>query len=205
MKKGLITMIMTIVSTVGVSSCTREKAPKEPASTQGKVLVAFFSRADENYGVGKITKGNTHIVAEMIAAKTGGELFHIETEVPYPAGYNDCVEVAKRELQNDERPKLKAERSIDDFDVVFVGFPNWWGDMPMAVYTWIEKQEWAGKTVIPFCTHEGSGMGGMDEKLGDACKGASMKDGFAITGTMAQKSQGETKKKVNEWLGKLGF
>lgn len=198
-------MIMTIASTAGVCSCNQSKAEKTAQPSQGKVLVAFFSRADENYGVGRITKGNTQKVAELIAAKTDGELFHIETATPYPVGYDDCVEQAKREQQDNARPQLKAEKSIDGFDVVFVGFPNWWGDMPMAVYTWIEKQDWEGKTVIPFCTHEGSGMGGMDKKLADACKGASMKDGFAITGTMAQKSQKETEKRVDGWLGGLGY
>lgn len=198
-------MIMAIASTVGVSSCSKDKMPNTTQVAQGKVLVAFFSRADENYGVGKIAKGNTQIVAEMIASKTGGKLFHIETATPYPADYNDCIDVAKREQQNKERPALKAEQSAADFDVVFVGFPNWWGDMPMAVYTWIEKQQWQGKTIIPFCTHEGSGMGGMDKHLAKACKGASMKEGFAVTGTMAQTSQKETQKRVDEWLSRLGY
>lgn len=205
MKKGLITMVMAMSSAAGAGSCARGNAAGTAPSAQGKTLVAFFSRADENYGVGRISKGNTHIVADMIAARTGGKLFHIETETPYPEGYDDCTAVAKREKQGNEHPKLKAEQSADGFDVVFIGFPNWWGDMPMAVYTWIEQQQWEGKTVIPFCTHEGSGMGGMDKKLAKACKGASMKEGFAVTGTMAQRSQKETKARADKWLGRLGY
>lgn len=102
-----------------------------------KILVAFFSRAGENYNVGYIKKGNTQIIAEMIAAETGGTLFHIEPVTPYPAGYDECIEVAKKELNANARPEIKGDVSVEDYDVVFLGYPNWWGDVPMAVYTFI--------------------------------------------------------------------
>lgn len=168
-----------------------------------KVLVVFFSRTGENYAVGNIEKGNTHIIAEMIAKETGGKLFRIETVKPYPDEYKACVEVAKAEKENNARPEIKGDVKVEDYDVVFLGYPNWWGDMPMAVYTFIEKHTWQGKTVIPFCTHEGSGLSGTERKLKDACKGATVSEGLAIKGTTAQNSQPQALKTVQTWLQKV--
>ena len=170
-----------------------------------KVLVAYFSRADENYNVGNITKGNTEIIAEMIAEQTGGELFHIERTTPYPKAYNPCIEEAQQELRSKARPAIKGDVQVEDFDVIFLGYPNWWGDVPMAVYTFIEKHSWQGKTVIPFCTHEGSGLGMTVRKLKGACEGATFADGLAIQGAKAQNSRAAAKKSVEGWLGNLGF
>lgn len=165
-----------------------------------KMLVVFFSRTGENYAVGNIEKGNTHIIAEMIAKETGGKLFRIETVKPYPYEYKACVEVAKTEKESNARPEIKGDIKVEDYDVVFLGYPNWWGDMPMAVYTFIEKHTWQGKTVIPFCTHEGSGLSGTERKLKDACKGATVGEGLAIKGTTAQNSQPQALKTVQTWL-----
>ncbi len=166
-----------------------------------KVLVAFFSRADENYNVGHIEKGNTHIVAEMIAQKTHGELFHIVTVKPYPAEYTPCVKQAKQEKESGARPEIKGDVKVEEYDVVYLGYPNWWGDMPMAVYTFIEKHNWKGKTVIPFCTHEGSGLSGTEEKIRQACKGATVEKGLAIKGSVAQNSRDKAEQSVDIWLG----
>lgn len=165
-----------------------------------KVLVVFFSRTGENYAVGNIEKGNTRIIAEMIAKETGGKLFRIETVKPYPDEYKACVEVAKTENESNVRPEIKGDVKVEDYDVIFLGYPNWWGDMPMAVYTFIEKHTWQGKTVIPFCTHEGSGLSGTERKLKDACKGATVSEGLAIKGTTAQNSQPQALKTVQTWL-----
>ena len=165
-----------------------------------KVLVVFFSRTGENYAVGNIEKGNTHIIAEMIAKETGGKLFRIETVKPYPDEYKACVEVAKAEKENNARPEVKGDVKVEDYDIIFLGYPNWWGDMPMAVYTFIEKHNWNGKTVVPFCTHEGSGLSDTERKLKDACKGATVSAGLAIKGTTAQNSQPQTLKTVQTWL-----
>lgn len=129
------------------------------------MLVVFFSRTGENYAVGNIEKGNTHIVAEIIAKEIGGKLFRIETVKPYPDEYKACVEVAKAEKENNTRPEVKGDVKVENYDIIFLGYPNWWGDMPMAVYTFIEKHNWNGKTVVPFCTHEGSGLSGTERKL----------------------------------------
>lgn len=165
-----------------------------------KVLVVFFSRTGENYAVGNIEKGNTHIIAEMIAKETGGKLFRIETVKPYPDEYKACVEVAKAEKESNARPEIKGDVKVEDYDIIFLGYPNWWGDMPMAVYTFIEKHNWNGKTVVPFCTHEGSGLSDTERKLKDVCKGATVSAGLAIKGTTAQNSQPQTLKTVQTWL-----
>lgn len=168
-----------------------------------KVLVVFFSRTGENYAVGNIEKGNTHIIAEMIAKESGGKLFRIETVKPYPDEYKACVEVTKAEKESNARPEVKGDVKAEDYDVIFLGYPNWWGDMPMAIYTFIEKHNWNGKTVVPFCTHEGSGLSSTERKLKDACKGATVSEGLAIKGTTAQNSQPQALKTVQTWLKKV--
>lgn len=170
-----------------------------------KVLVAYFSRTGENYSVGNITKGNTHIIAEMIANRTGGDLFEITPSVSYPTDYERCTEVAKEEKEAQARPAIVADKDIDAYDVIFIGYPNWWSDMPMPVYTWIEKHQWAGKTVIPFCTHEGSGLGSTPRKLAAACKGATLLSGFECYGHVAQKQQRQAHEAVDKWLDGLDY
>ncbi|MDY3069926.1 MAG: flavodoxin [Parabacteroides sp.] len=173
--------------------------------TKQKTLVAFFSRADENYAVGYIKKGNTHIVAEMIAAETEADMFHIETVNPYPANYNECIEVAKREKQSKAHPEIKGDVRVEDYDVIFLGYPNWWGEMPMAVYTFIEKHNWQNKIVIPFCTHEGSGLSSTERRIQSACEGATVMKGIAIRGYTAQNEQETTRKTVQIWIKGLKF
>lgn len=90
--------------------------------------------------------------------------------------------------------------AVEDYDVIFIGYPNWWGDAPMPVYTFIEKHNWQGKTVIPFCTHEGSGLGDTESKLGKACEGATFCKGLAVRGATAQRSKDQARKAVTGWL-----
>lgn len=168
-----------------------------------KVLVAFFSHTGENYAVGNITKGNTHIVAEMIAEATGGKLFEISPVKEYPKAYDACVDVSKKEKYGNGRPAMKEDIAVEDYDVVFIGYPNWCGDMPMIVYTFIEKHNWQGKTVIPFCTHEGSGLSSTEKYVAGACKGAAVEKGLAVYGTTAQNNREQAKKAVVQWLERL--
>ena len=170
-----------------------------------KVLIAYFSRADENYNVGYIKKGNTAIIAEMIAKETKGTMFHIETEAPYPANYMECIDLAKKEMNTHARPAIQGDVNVEDYDVIFLGYPNWWGEVPMAIYTFIEKHQWQDKTVIPFCTHEGSGLGSTEGKLKKACQGATFLPGLAVQGTIAQKSQKTAEQSVKTWLEKLEY
>ena len=172
-----------------------------------KKLVVFFSHTGENYNVGYIEKGNTHIIADMIADATGAALFEIVPEKDYPDNYNECIEIAKQELHQNKRPAIKGDVKIEDYDVVFIGYPNWWGNPPMCVYTFIEKHDWNGKTVIPFITHEGSGMGGTDRKIAAACQGANTLTGkgLAVQGKEAQENQEIAKKNVERWLTGLNM
>lgn len=165
-----------------------------------KTLVVFFSRTGENYAVDNIQKGNTHIVAEMIAAETGGTLFQIEPQKAYPEDYKTCTEVAKQEVESKARPAIKGDIAVEDYEVIYIGYPNWWADMPMPVYTFIEQHNWQGKTVIPFCTHEGSGLSDTENKLKKACEGATVLKGLAVRGATAQKSPDQARKAVKEWI-----
>ncbi|MGN0221451.1 MAG: flavodoxin [Prevotella sp.] len=206
----LSTIIALLLSLCCTMSCAKAKsgeANKENNNmeTGKKVLVTYFSRTGENYGVGTITKGNTHIVAEMIAKATGGKLFEIAPEKEYPTDYNTCVEQAKQEKEKGARPAIKRDIAVEDYDIIFIGYPNWWSDMPMAVYTFIEKHQWKGKTVIPFCTHEGSGLSDTESYIANACKGATVKSGIAIKGSTAQNKQEQARKSVARWLERLGL
>ncbi len=183
---------------------TASSDTSETGSSDGtKVLVAYFSRTGENYGVGMIEKGNTEIIAEMIALKTGGDLFRIEPVNAYPAGYDECTKVAREEKDSNARPKLAAEvENINDYDVVYIGYPIWWSDMPMPVYTFLESYDLSGKTIVPFCTHAGSGLSGTVKSIRTVCPGATVKDGLAISGTVAQNDRANAEKQVAAWLGK---
>jgi flavodoxin len=133
----------------------RLKHPLHPPATrlQEKAIFLwhFFSQAGEQYGVGVVEKGNTQIVAEMIANETDADLFHIERKEAYPTTYNDLLSEAQDELKNSVRPELSATvDKWDDYDVVFIGYPIWWGDMPMPVYTFLESFDWTGKNSHSF-------------------------------------------------------
>ena len=166
------------------------------------ILVAYFSRAGENYNVGVVEKGNTEIVAEMIAQETGSDLFKIQTIEGYPESYEECTDVAKEEKEENARPELSnAIDDISEYDVIYLGYPIWLGDMPMAVYTFLESYDFSGKTIIPFCTHAGSGLAGTVESIKGICAGASVSDGLAITGETAQNDSEAARDAVREFLG----
>ena len=205
MRYCLLTVCAMLAALFPAASCTQTHSNHKTTMKTEKVLVAFFSRAGENYAVGNVEKGNTHIVAEMIAEATGGTLFHIEPVTPYPEDYTACTEVAKREMNANARPAIKGDADVEDYDVIFIGYPNWWGDMPMAVYTFIEKHDWAGKTVVPFCTHEGSGLSGTESRLKRACAGATVLKGLAVRGATAQNAREQARKSVTAWLENLNY
>ncbi|MDE5855544.1 MAG: NAD(P)H-dependent oxidoreductase [Anaeroplasmataceae bacterium] len=167
-----------------------------------KNLIVYYSRKGENYWNGTIknlAKGNTEIVAEIIAKHTGGDLFEIETVKDYSLDYHKCIDEARKELHANERPELKSFiESIEEFDTIFVGYPNWWGTMPMAVFTFLEHYDFTEKTILPFCTNEGSGMGSSELDLNRLCKGATVKSGLSIHGAEAKDSEA----KVVAWLNK---
>ena len=174
-------------------------------AADAKILIAVFSRADENYGVGYIKVGNTMKLAQVIQQKTGAELFEVAPAEKYPADYDTCIDVAKKELNRKARPAIAQDKDISEYDVIFLGYPVWWGDIPMCMYTFIEAHDWAGKTVIPFCTSEGSGAGSTDRTLKSALKGAEVKRVMSMRGTTAQNNPSETEKTVDRWLKTLGL
>ncbi|MBR1422652.1 MAG: NAD(P)H-dependent oxidoreductase [Ruminococcus sp.] len=182
-----------------------EAAQPESAGSGSNILVAYFSRADENYNVGTIDKGNTQVIAEYIADEVGADSFHIETVTPYPTGYDECCDVAKEEQENGARPEIKGSvGNMEQYDIVFLGYPVWWGDLPMAVYTFIESYDWSDKVVIPFCTHEGSGLSGTDSSISSAT-GAQVLTAINMRGSTAQEFNDDTKQTVRTWLDDLGF
>ena len=191
-----------------VSDAVTDAAPSEnePVSDGNHILVAYFSRADENYNVGTIDVGNTQIIAEFIADEVGADSFHIETVTPYPADYDDCCDVAKQELVDKARPEIQGGvENMEQYDIVFLGYPIWWGDMPMAVYTFMDSYDFSDKVVIPFNTHEGSGESGTYSAIGSYLPNAQVLDGMAIQGKTAQEFNSDTQQSVRDWLDGLGF
>ena len=145
------------------------------------------------------------ILAEFIANKTGSELFEVKPAKPYPAVYDECTDLAKKEQNQKARPEILADKDISDYDTIFVGYPVWWGDIPMCLYTFIEAHDWNGKKVIPFCTHEGSGAGRTESTLKKIMKGADVLKPFTMRGTTAQNSRDAAEKEISGWLNGLGF
>lgn len=168
-----------------------------------KPLIAYFSRKGNNYAGGRIVNlpiGNTEIIAEIIKELTGGELFHIEAVKAYPEDYTETTEVAKKELRDNARPDLTGHLdNLDSYDVVFLGYPNWWGTMPMPVFTFLDEYDFTGKTIIPFCTHEGSGLGKSEKDIARLCPQAKVLKGLAVHGTHVK----EAKEEVVNWLEQI--
>ena len=154
-----------------------------------KTLIAFFSRADENYFGGAmryVKVGNTEIVVDLMKDLIDADTFKIEMKNPYSPVYMTCIEEAKADLRARARPELtNYPDSIDEYDNVILAYPNYWGTMPMAVYTFLEKYDFTGKTILPLCTNEGSGMGGSEREIRKCAPGANVKRGLPITGSEA--------------------
>lgn len=168
-----------------------------------KCLIAYFSRKGNNYVSGKIEDlpiGNTEVVAKMIQEMTGSDMFHIEADKPYPKDYTETTKVAKDELRANARPELRNHTDNKDFyDVIFLGYPNWCGTMPMPVFTFLEEYDFFGKTIIPFCTHEGSGLGHSEKDIAKLCPKATVLNGLAIHGSRVNTAE----KDVTHWLNKI--
>ena len=158
-----------------------------------KSLIAYFSRAGNNYVNGQIVNlpvGNTEFVAKMIHEMTGGDLFHIEPVKEYPEDYTETTEVARQELRTKARPKLTGHvDTMASFEVIFLGYPNWWGTMPMPVCSFLEDYDFSGKTIAPFCTHEGSGLGQSVADIRKMCPQSTVPDGLAIHGGDVKNAQ----------------
>ena len=167
-----------------------------------KSIVIYFSHTGENFSVGNVMVGNTAQVAACIAAATGSETWEIREAEPYPTAYDDCIARAKKELEANERPAFVGTApDLTDVETIYLGYPNWWGDAPMIVYSFLDSVNLAGKTILPFCTHEGSGLGTTARKLAKAYPQASVGlNGLAVYGHVAQNNDRATSDAVNKWL-----
>lgn len=162
------------------------------------ILIAFYSRAGQNYFDGAIREtpvGNTEKAAKIIQDLTNGDLFKIEQKVPYSENYSTCTRQAKADLQNNARPELVSlPENLNDYDEIYLGYPNYWGTMPMAVYTFLEALDWKGKTIHPFCTNEGSGLSSTVKEIRNATKGAIVTEGLSLYGSEVDNSKASIKK-----------
>ena len=170
-----------------------------------KALIAYFSHTGENYfggSIKKISKGNTAVVAEFAQKATGGDLFEIKTVKPYPENYKECCDAAQAEGKEGERPELAAPLpSIADYDTIVLGYPCWWGTMPQAIFTFLESADFSGKKILPFCTHEGSGMGRSERDIKTLCPASTVASGLAINGSSCSRAEESVKK----WLSANGL
>ena len=167
-----------------------------------KSLIAFFSRKGFNYANGGIINlpvGNTEIVAHKIQLLTGGgnDMFHIEPQTAYPIYYTETTEIAQKEMRENSRPAIRGEiEDINRYENIFLGYPNWWGTMPMCVCTFLESYDFSGKTILPFCTHEGSGLGHSEKDIVKFCPDSDVKKGLAIRGSRVATADNE----IAAWL-----
>lgn len=164
-------------------------------------IIIYFSRKDENYVNGMIknlTIGNTEIVAGMIQKLTGADIFKVEPIQPYSKNYNECIAQAQADQNRNARPELKNyPESLEQYDTIYLGYPNYWGTMPMVLFTFLERFDFNGKTIKPFCTHEGSGMGHSVEDIKKLCPTSIVEKGLALHGGSVEKSEKELDKWIN--------
>jgi len=206
--KKILTLTLILIMCLSIASCGRTtnntvgsdnnsniqgQQSSATGKKENKILVAYFSRT-----------GNTEVIANLIHESVGGDIFKIVTVDPYPTDYNACVEQARKELESNYRPKLATRvENMESYDVIFLGYPNWCGTMPMAVFTFLEEYNFSGKTIIPFCTHEGSGLGNSVRDIARLCPNSTLLDGLAIRGSNVRSAQ--TQKDVADWLRKIGM
>lgn len=168
-----------------------------------KSAVIYFSRAEENYFDGAlryIEKGNTKVIAEKIADEIDADIFEIKMLNPYSDNYRTCTEQAKEDLQKGVRPEIEIElKNLDGYTTVYLGYPNYWNTIPMPVLSAIEKFNWDGITICPFCTHEGSGLGCSVKDIQKAAKGASVSEAISIYGSQRDKSDDI----IKSWIGRI--
>lgn len=203
--KKIFVLFLTLIMLAGISSCgsngtsnTDNQSSKSGTATQNsgntnKILVAYFSYS-----------GNTKTVAEKIQKNTNAEIFRIETKEDYPSDYDDVVDKAQQEQDENARPELKSKvENLDDYDVIFLGYPNWWGTMPMALFTFWEENNLDGKTIVPFCTHEGSELGRSEDDIKSLCSKSTIKEGLAIRGSDVNAD--DTDSEINKWIENLNL
>lgn len=202
----IIALIIVVVTGISIYTLSKDDDNTTTANQQsdntsvennesdleaGNVLIVYFSQT-----------GNTETVANIIYDNVGGDIVKLETTEAYPSDYDELVDYAQQEQQEDARPELSTViENIEQYDTIFLGYPNWWGDMPMAIYTFLDTYDLSGKTIAPFITHGGSGLSGTPENIQEEELNATVTEGLAIDGDEASDSSED----VVEWLNSLGF
>lgn len=194
------------------SESSQSQIPKTVANASGKVLVVYFSApetdgVDASSGASRIVtngklQGNTEYVASIISEATNGDIFEIKTVQTYPNSHKALIDAAKKESDENARPRLATHiKNLDEYSVIFVGFPNWWYDMPKPLYTFFDEYDFSGKTIIPFCTHGGSRFSGAISTIRDMEKNATVLDGYAI----ARERVADSRDGILKWLTRIGM
>ena len=161
-----------------------------------KSLIIYFSRADENYAVGYIDKGNTEVIAEYIKEITDSDIIKVEPAIPYSKEYDIAINEAKEKQKTHNAPIVKEVGDISSYEIIYIGSPVYWDMLPEEMVTALKDLDFNGKIIKPFTTHEGSGLGSIPNQIKDICKGSIVEKGLSIKGTDVYNS----KEKVREWI-----
>ncbi len=217
--KKLIVILITIILAISLTACKKNNGSPQNSnktnkvSNSDKILIAYFSRegntsgASTNSNVDAVTRaslqpGNTRIIADQIHEAMVGDIFKIQTVKPYPSDYDKVVDQAKKEQDSDYKPDLKTKvENIGSYDVIFIGYPNWWVTLPMPVEKFLSEYDLSGKIIIPFCTHEGSGFGRSIDDIKELCPNSTIADGFEVMDKDAKNSKND----VSKWLKNIGM
>ena len=218
--KKIISLFMVLTMVLSLAACSTNQSPSEstpeesssqtneitptPSNTNGKNLVVYFSMPDNvddsTVVIDGETLGNTQYMAYVIQETVGADIFRIEPETPYPTDHDELVDIAREEQSNNARPAIKDTiENFDTYENIFVGYPNWWGDMPMILYSFFDEYDFSGKTIIPFNTHGGSGFSGTISTIKELEPNAEVLDGKSISRNDIQDAEQE----IVDWVNSL--
>ena len=202
----LVVFLFTACGDTASNTDTQNKnsaATSDTAKPLKKTLIVFYSRTGDNYEVGNIAKGNTHIAADIIAENVDADMFEIKPVEPYPADYRECTEVAKSEQESNARPAYVGKvENFDQYETIYLCYPIWWSDLPMIVYTFLEQNNFNGKTVIPLCTSASEVFIGKED-IENHAKGSKVLEGLGIRGKDCQYEQDKVRNMIQTWLKKV--
>lgn len=188
-----------------LSGCNKQgtgKKTEDSVKGESNILVAYFSRTGENYSVGDISVGNTAIVAGYMAEHLNADIYEIVPTIAYPHSYEETLTVTQNERVTDARPAFNNHlTSLEEYDTIFIGYPIWWGTFPQIIYSFLDEYDFSGKTIYPFCTHEGSGLSTTTTTLQNYLPTAVVKEGFAMRGSVVRNNEAKTT--ITEWLEQI--